>query len=47
MDDKFEIPRMSGELQQIINNEKKLGKKYSRPFVKGPIIQERIKQNVR
>lgn len=37
MDDKFEIPRISGDLLQVIQNEKKVGKKYIRPFLKGPI----------
>ena len=37
MDDKFKVPQVSGDLLQVINNEKKLGKKSNCPFLKGPI----------
>ena len=34
---KFKVPQVSGDLLQVINNEKKLGKKSNCPFLKGPI----------
>ena len=37
MDHKFETPRISGHLLQVIKSEKKVGKKCVRPFLKGPI----------
>ena len=37
MDDKFKVPQVSGDLLQVIKNEKNLGRKSNCPFLKGPI----------
>ena len=37
MDEKFKIPRVSGDLLKVIKKKKKTGKKNNYPFLKGPI----------